>query len=166
MCRRCWPKEDCDIQRQCTSKWTSKKWLIFGACCVTGLEVYCLVGVQATRQRQLLCYLARVRPMDLSCGDLTACIPYPAPNSGPAVTSGPCRLKNGVVRWRRPNSEILTKWPFWLNLVYDIRSISPYEPAKNYKFGIFCQQCHPSVAPDDADIKPRNASKIHTAVCF
>ena len=23
--RRCWPKEDCDIQRQCTLKWTSKK---------------------------------------------------------------------------------------------------------------------------------------------
>ena len=25
-----------------------------------------------------------------------------------------------------------------------------------------CQQCHPSVAPDDADIRPRNASQIHT----
>ena len=34
--------------------------------------------------------------------------------------------------------------------------------AKNYKLGIFCQQCHPSMVPDDADIRPRNASQIHT----
>ena len=26
--------------------------------------------------------------------------------------------------------------------------------AKNYKFGMFCQQCHPSMAPGDADIRP------------
>ena len=63
MHRRCWPKEDCDIQRQCTLKWTSKKSMIFGARCVSGLEVHKLVWVEATRQRQLLCYLARVGPM-------------------------------------------------------------------------------------------------------
>ena len=34
--------------------------------------------------------------------------------------------------------------------------------AKNYKFGMFCQQYHPSVAPGDADNRPRNASRIHT----
>ena len=38
--------------------------------------------------------------------------------------------------------------------------------AKNYKFGMFCQQCHPSVAPGDADIRPRNASQIHTCQLF
>ena len=35
--------------------------------------------------------------------------------------------------------------------------------AKNYKFGMFCQQCHPSVASGDADIRRRNASQIHTS---
>ena len=29
--------------------------------------------------------------------------------------------------------------------------------AKNYEFGMFCQQCHPSVASGDADIRLRNA---------
>ena len=66
MHRRCWPKEDCDIQRQGTLKWTSKKSMIFGARCVSGLEVHKLVWVEATRQRQLLCYLARVGPMVLA----------------------------------------------------------------------------------------------------
>ena len=37
--------------------------MIFGARCVSGLEVCYLVWVEATRQRQLLCYLARVGPM-------------------------------------------------------------------------------------------------------
>ena len=38
--------------------------------------------------------------------------------------------------------------------------------AKNYKFGMFCQQCHPSVASGDADIRPRNAYRIHTCHLF
>ena len=38
--------------------------------------------------------------------------------------------------------------------------------ATNYKFGMFCQQCHPSVASVDADIRPRNASRIHTRHLF
>ena len=37
---------------------------------------------------------------------------------------------------------------------------------KNYKFGMFCQQCHPSVASGDADIRPRNASRIPTCHLF
>ena len=38
--------------------------------------------------------------------------------------------------------------------------------AKNYKFGMFCQQCHPTVAPGDANIQPRNASQIHICHLF
>ena len=38
--------------------------------------------------------------------------------------------------------------------------------AKNYKFGMYCQQCHPPVAPGNADIQPRNASWIHTCHLF
>ena len=41
--------------------------------------------------------------------------------------------------------------------------------AKNYKFGMFCQQCYPSVAPGDADIRPRNASGLpdsHPPFCW
>ena len=37
---------------------------------------------------------------------------------------------------------------------------------KNYKFGMFCQQCHPSVASGDADIRPRNAPKFTPAICL
>ena len=36
----------------------------------------------------------------------------------------------------------------------------------NYKFGMFCQQWHPSVASGDADIRPRNVSRIHTCHLF
>ena len=37
--------------------------------------------------------------------------------------------------------------------------------AKNGKFGMFYQQCRPSVAPGDrdADIQLRNTSQIHTS---
>ena len=38
--------------------------------------------------------------------------------------------------------------------------------AKNYKYGMFCQQCHPSVVLDGADIRPRNVSQIHTKLLF
>ena len=31
---------------------------------------------------------------------------------------------------------------------------------------MFCQQCHPSVVPDDAEIQLRNASQIHTYDLF
>ena len=58
---------------------------------------------------------------------------------------------------------LLTKSHF--GLVYDIYQFLGME-AKNYKFGVFCQQCHPSVATGDADIRPRNASRIHTCHLF
>ena len=48
------------------------------------------------------------------------------------------------------------------DLVYDMIYQFLGMEAKNYKFGMFCQQCHPSVAPGDADIRPRIASRIHT----
>ena len=56
---------DCDI-RQCTLEWTSKTSLIFAVCCVAGFDVYWLVWVEATRQRQLLCYLVTVGPLPLA----------------------------------------------------------------------------------------------------
>ena len=40
---------------------------------------------------------------------------------------------------------LLTKCSFWLK-VFDTYQFLGME-AKNYKLGIFCQQCHPSVAP-------------------
>ena len=64
MQRRCWPKEDCDIQRQCTVKWTSKKSMICGARCVTGLPWGTLFGVSGSYPtKYLLCYLTRIGPM-------------------------------------------------------------------------------------------------------
>ena len=53
---RYWLKEDCGEQRRYFNEFI--KVLISGARCVTGLEVYLLVWVEATRRRQLLCYLA------------------------------------------------------------------------------------------------------------
>ena len=53
---------------------------------------------------------------------------------------------------------LLTKSPFWLSLWHDI-SIS-WHGGKE----MFCQQCHPSVASGDANIRPRNAFRIHTCV--
>ena len=49
---------------------------------------------------------------------------------------------------------------YHIGLVYDM--IYESLEAKNYKFGMFCQQCHPSMASGDADLRPRNASRIHT----
>ena len=61
---------------------------------------------------------------------------------------------------------LLTERPFWFWLsLWPSTSISSMD-AKSYKFGMFCQQCHPNVAPDDADIRPRNASRIHTCHLF
>ena len=51
-------------------------------------------------------------------------------------------------------------------LVYDMIHQFRGMEANNYKFGMFCQQCHPSVARGDADIRPRNASQIHTCYLF
>ena len=66
---------------------------------------------------------------------------------------------------------LFTKLSFGLK-VYDMTYQFLGMEAKNYnmyKFGMFCQQheqCHPTVAPGDADIRPRNASRIHTCHLF
>ena len=73
--------------------------------------------------------------------------------------------ENGVSRWRRPNSDIYSQ-NHHFGLVYDMIYQFLGMEAKNYKFGMFCQQCHPSVASGDADIRPRNASRIHTCHLF
>ena len=73
--------------------------------------------------------------------------------------------ENGVTRWRRPNSDIYSQ-NHHFGLVYDMIYKFLGMEAKNYKFGMFCHQCHPSVAPGDADIRPRNASRIHTCHLF
>ena len=38
--------------------------------------------------------------------------------------------------------------------------------AKNYKFGMFCQQCHPSVAWGDADIDQEMPPGFTPAICL
>ena len=70
-----------------------------------------------------------------------------------------------VSRWRGPNSDIYSQ-NYRFGLVYGMIYQFLGMEAKNYKFGLFCQQCHPSVAPGDADIRPRNASRIHTCHLF
>ena len=85
----------------------------------------------------------------------------PAPKSGPARKSESRGPENGVSRWRRPNSDIYSQ-NHHFGLVYDMIYQFLGMEAKNHKFGMFCQQCHPSMASDDADIRPRNASRIHT----
>ena len=89
----------------------------------------------------------------------------PGPKSGPARKSESRGPENGVSRWRRPNSDIYSQ-NHHFGLVYDMIYQFLGMEAKNYKFGIFCQQCHPSVASGDADIQPRNASRIHTCHLF
>ena len=85
-------------------------------------------------------------------------------SAGPSLKSGSARKsesrgpKNGVSRWRRPNSDIYSQNDHF-GLVYDMIYQFPGMEAKNYKFSMFCQQCHPSA---DTDIRPRNASRIHT----
>ena len=110
------------------------------------------------------------------CHDITAKRPLPlirsrpnwitglGPKSGLAGKSGSRGPENGVSRWRRPNSDIYSQ-NYHFGLVYDMKYKSLKTlgmEAKNYKFGMFCQQCHPSVASGDADIRPRSASRIHT----
>ena len=89
----------------------------------------------------------------------------PGPKSGPARKSESRGPENGVSRWRRPNSDIYSQ-NHHFGLVYDMIYQFLGMEAKNYKFGMFCQQCHPSVASGDADIRPRNASRIHTCHLF
>ena len=89
----------------------------------------------------------------------------PGPKSGPARKSESRGPENGVSRWRRPNSDIYSQ-NHHFDLVYDMIYQFLGMEAKNHKFGMFCQQCHPSVASGDADIRPRNASRIHTCHLF
>ena len=89
----------------------------------------------------------------------------PGPKSGPARKSESRGPENGVSRWRRPNLDIYSQ-NHHFGLVYDMIYQFLGMEGKNYKFGIFCQQCHPSVASGDADIRPRNASRIHTCHLF
>ena len=79
----------------------------------------------------------------------------PGPKSGSAGKSESRGPENRVPRWRRPNSDICLQ-NYHFGLVYDVIYQFLGMEAKNYKFGMFCQQCHPSVAPGDADIRPRN----------
>ena len=89
----------------------------------------------------------------------------PGPKSGPARKSESRGPENGVSRWRRPNSEIYSQ-NHHFGLVYEMIYQFLGMETKNYKFGMFCQQCHPSVASGDADIRPRNASRIPTCHLF
>ena len=89
----------------------------------------------------------------------------PVPKLGSAGKSESRGPENGVSRWRRPNSNIYSQ-NYRLGLVYDVIYQFLGMEAKNYKFGMFCQQCHLSTAQGDADIRPRNASRIHTCHFF
>ena len=92
-------------------------------------------------------------------------IPGPGLNPALAGISGSCGSKNGVARLWQPNSEIYSQNDHF-GLVYDMIYRFLGMEAKNYKFGLFCKQCHPSVAPGDADIRPQKASRIHTCHCL
>ena len=81
---------------------------------------------------------------------------------GKSESRGP---ENGVSRWRRPNSDIYSQ-NYYFGLVYGMIYQFLGIGEKNYKFGMFCQQCHPSMASVDADIQPRNASWIHNCHLF
>ena len=90
------------------------------------------------------------------------------PDCGPGSEIG-TGWKVGVT-WSRKRSfkmaaaelgYLLTKSSFWPSLWQLICRF-----AKNYKFDMFCQQCHPSVASGDANIRSRNASRIHTRHLF
>ena len=89
----------------------------------------------------------------------------PGPKSGSAEKSESSGPENGVSRWRRPNTDIYSQ-SYHFGLVYDVIYQFLGMEAKNFKFGMFWQQCHPSVAPGDADIRPRNAYRIHTCHLF
>ena len=89
----------------------------------------------------------------------------PGPKLEPAGKSESRGPENGVSRWWRPNSDNYSQ-NHHFGIVYDMIHQFLGMEAKNYQFGMFCQQCHPSVAPGDADIRPRNASRIHTCHLF
>ena len=114
---------------------------------------FCLNPMMVHRKT---CVLIRSRPNQIT---------GPGPKSGPAGKSESRGPENGVSRWRRPNSAIYSQ-NHHFRLVYDMIYQFLGMDAKNYKFGMFCQQCHPSVASGDADIRPRNASRIHTRHLF
>ena len=62
---------------------------------------------------------------------------------------------------------LLTKWlNFGLSLWHHNQFPGMAMEAKNYKFGMFCQYCHPFVTPGDGEIRLRNASRIHTCHLF
>ena len=89
----------------------------------------------------------------------------PGPKSASAGKSESHGPENGVSRWWRPNLDIYSH-NYHFGLVYDVIYQFLGMEANNYKFGMFCQQCHPSVAPGDADIWLRNASPIQTCHLF
>ena len=88
----------------------------------------------------------------------------PGSEIGAGWSRGP---ENEVSRWRRPNSDIYSQ-NHNFGIVYDMIYINflAWRQRSNYKFGMFCQQCHPSVASGGAYIPPRNASRIHTCHLF
>ena len=89
----------------------------------------------------------------------------PDPKSGSARKSELHGPENGVSRWQRPNLDLYSQnyhFGFVYKVIYQFLGMEP----KNYKFGMFCQKCHPTVALGDADIWPRNASRIHTCHLF
>ena len=130
------------------------------------VSLYCL-RFQVFRHR--LCLLTKLLSQLLKKLDLSRSRPNqiagPGPKSGPARKSESRGPENGVSRWRRPNSDIYSQ-NHHFGLVYDMIYKFLGMEAKNYKFGMFCQRCHPSVASGDANIRPRNASRIHTCHLF
>ena len=66
-------------------------------------------------------------------------------NRGRLENRGHVVPKNGVSRWRWPNSDIYSQ-NYHFGLSYDMIYQFLGMEAKNYKFGMFCQKCHPSVA--------------------
>ena len=88
----------------------------------------------------------------------------PGPKLGSARKLERRGPENRVSRWRQPNLDIYSQ-NYHFGLVYDMIYQFLGMEANNYKF-MFCQQCHPSVAPGDADIWQRNASRIHTCHLF
>ena len=101
------------------------------------------------------------------------CLPGPGPTRLRARARNRDRLENRshVVPktefqdgggWTRIFTHKITIFGLVYDMIYQFLGME----AKNYKFGVFCQQCHPSVASGDADIRPRNASRIHTCHLF
>ena len=136
--------------------------------CSTQLYLVHLYGIWLFSNRTSY-YLGQCWPRSLSPYGITRSRPNwiagPGPKSEPAGKSESRGSENGVSRWRRPNSDIYSQNDHF-GLVYDMIYQFLAMEAKNYKFGMFCQQCHPSVATGDADIRPRNASRIHTCHLF